>query len=151
MTLSLRFFWSALSGIAGYFLRFLPAHPTHLTSQQGIYDHSDPTLLAFDTSNVVDKRVPAPFALVSNPFAYSRKSTVVLGEPGSTVPANADPHLSSPGLFQPSFAGVKRMADVGGGLVGKYSAILKPRVHYHRMPVKSGRCATVGASREKSS
>ena len=41
------------------------------------------------------------------------------------------------------------MVDFGGGLVGKDSAILESGVHYHRMLVKSGRCATVGTGGEK--
>ena len=59
-------------------------------------------LPAFDPRNTVGERVPVPFALVSNTLAHSRKSAVILGESGSTVPANIDPHLSSPGFFQSS-------------------------------------------------
>ena len=127
-----------------------PPHPMYLTSPQGIHDCSNPALLALNARNIVDKRVPAPFALISNPLAYSRKSAVVLGESGSTVPTNSHSHLSPPGLFQPPLAGVKPVADVGGRLVGKSPAILESGVHYHRMSFKSGRCATVGASREES-
>lgn len=150
MALGLRFFWSALSGIAGYFHHFLPPHPTHLTSKQGIHDYSNPALLTLDARNIVDKRVPAPFALVSHPLAHSRKSALVLGEPGAAVPANSDPHLPSLGLLQPPLAGVKPVVDVSSRLVGKVSAILESGIHYHRMPVKSGRCTTVGTSGEES-
>ena len=150
MALGLRFFWSALSGIAGYSPRFQPAYPTYLTSQQGIHGYSNPALLTLDARNIIDERVPAPFALVSNPLAYSRQSALVLGESSVTVPANSDPHLPSPGLFQPPLAGAKPVADVCGGLVGKGSAILESGIHYHRMPVKSGRRTAVGTGGEES-
>ena len=150
MALGLRFFWSALSGIAGYFSRSRPAHPTHLTTQQGIHGYPNPSLPTLDPRNVVGERVSPSFALLSNSLAYSRKSAVILGESGSTVPANTNPHLSSLGLFQSPLTRAKPMADIGGGLVGEDSTILEPRVHHHRMPVKSCRCATVGASRKES-
>ena len=86
----------------------------YLTTQQGIHGHPNPALLTLDARNIVDKCVPAPFALVPNPLAYSRKSALILGESGATVPANPDTHFPSLGLFQHSLAGVKPVADVGG-------------------------------------
>lgn len=151
MALGLRLFWSALSGIAGYFLRFQPAHPTYLTNRQRIHDYSNLALPTLDARNTIHERVPAPFTLVSDSFVHSRQSALVLGESGATLPANPNPHLPSPSLFQPPLAGVKPVANICCGLVGKDSAIFKPGIHYHRMPVKSGRRTTAGAGREESS
>jgi hypothetical protein len=115
MALGLRFFWTALSGIAGYFPRFPPAHPTkYLTGQQGIYDHPNPPFLAVNPRDIVYKCLPAPFALIFNPLAHSRKSVVVLGESGAAILANSDPHLPSLGLFQPSLTRIKPVADTRG-------------------------------------
>lgn len=115
MPLGLRFFWSALSGIAGYFPPFPPADPTkYLTSQQGIYDHPNPPFPAVNPRDIVDKCVPAPFALIFNPLAHSRKSAVVLGESSTTIPANSDPYLPPLGLFQPSLTRIKPVANVRG-------------------------------------
>ena len=114
MVLGLRFFWSALSGIAGYFSRSMPAHPTYLTNQQGIHSHPNLALLATNTRDIVYKRVPAPFALISNPLAHSWKLAVVLGESGATVPSDSDSYLPSPALFQHPLARAKSLADTFG-------------------------------------
>jgi len=86
----------------------------YLTTQQGIHDYPNPALLTLNARNIVNKCVPAPLALVPNPLAYSRKSALILGESGATVPANSDPHFPSLGLFQHPLARVKPVADVGG-------------------------------------
>lgn len=148
MALGLRFLWSALSGIAGYFFRLLPAHSAHLTNKQGIHDHPNLALLAIDSRDIVDKRVPPPFALVSTPLALSWNSLVVLGESGTTIPSNSHSHLSPSGFFQPSLTRTELVVDIRGRLVGKDPPILKPWIHCHRMLVKSGRRTTVGEGRE---
>ena len=61
-----------------------------LTSQQGTHDYSNLALLTLGARNIIDKRVPAHFAIVSNPLAHSWKSALVLGESGATVPASPD-------------------------------------------------------------
>ena len=73
-----------------------------------------------------------------------------MGKSRAAVPANTDPYLPSPRLFQPPLAGIEPVADALGGLVGKNSAVFEPGIHYHRMPVKSCGCTAVGAGGEKS-
>lgn len=148
MALGLRFFWSALSGIAGYFFRLLPAHSTRLTNKQGIHDHPNLALLAIDSRDIVDKRVSPPFALISTPLTHSWDPLVVLGESGTTVPSNSHPYLSPSGFFQPPLATTEPVVNIISRLVGEDPPIFKPWIHYHRMLVKSGRRATARESWE---
>lgn len=96
------------------FLLLSTSHPTHLTSQQGIHDHPNLAVPAIDTRNFIYKRIPAPFALISNSLAHSRKSTVVLGESSATVPSNTNPYLPPLGLLQSSLTRAEPVADVRG-------------------------------------
>jgi len=73
----------------------------------GHHDYSNLAFPTLDAGNIIDKHASIPFALASNPLAHSWKSALVLGESGTTVPANLNSHLPSPGLFQPPFAEVK--------------------------------------------
>ena len=111
MVLGFRFFWSALSGIAGYQYPSLSLYPAHLTTQQSVHDRPNPALPAIDTRDVVYKRVPSPFTLIPSPLTYSRKLVTLLGEPGATLPSNPHSHLPSLRLFQPPITRVKPLAD----------------------------------------